>query len=333
MGIKIIKPGLFTTVQDKGRFGYQHLGFSSAGAMDVYSFEIGQALIHNNGPSLEYTVIGPTIQFTSNNTFVLTGGQFGAKLNNQNIDNNSVILANKGDLLEIGASIKGARGYIFFGNPLDIEQVAGSYSTHTRSKVGGYQGRTLKKNDIINISQNDNYKSNLGKTIDYEAVPEDNIIHIIEGPQIDAFSIEKKNRLVESEYKISDQSDRMGYRLLGETVPPDNGADIISEPVGLGSIQVPNDGNPIILLNDKQTVGGYTKIATVSQLDLKKLAQFKPGNTIQFQWISVKEASEKLHDFDEHFNNLLNSIETQPIFSMQSIRNTSHKISKIIEEE
>ena len=97
------------------------------------------------------------------------------------------------------------------------------------------------------------------KTSDYDAIEQDNIIHIIEGPQVNAFHMKKKT-LVESVYKISDQSDRMGYRLIGDNIPPDNGADIISEPVGLGSIQVPNDGNPIILLNDKQTVGGYTKL-------------------------------------------------------------------------
>ncbi|MBW5905481.1 biotin-dependent carboxyltransferase family protein [Staphylococcus haemolyticus] len=333
MGIKILKPGLFTIVQDKGRFGYQHLGFSGSGAMDQFSYNLGRKLIGNSGPSLEFTIIGPTLTFTQANTFVITGGQFNAKLNDINISNNNVLLANKGDVLEFGPAIKGARGYIFFGHPLDIEMVAGSYSTHTRSKIGGFNGRALKKDDHIQVVQNSNFKVNLGKTSDYDAIEQDNIIHIIEGPQVNAFSHEKRKTLVESVYKISDQSDRMGYRLIGDNIPPDNGADIISEPVGLGSIQVPNDGNPIILLNDKQTVGGYTKIATVSQLDLKKLAQFKPGDVIQFKWISVDEANAMLKNFNQQFEEKLESVTKAPIFNMHSMRATSKKLAKLIEEE
>ena len=151
MGIKILKPGLFTTVQDKGRFGYQHLGFSGSGAMDQFSYNLGRKLIGNSGPSLEFTIIGPTLTFTQANTFVITGGQFNAKLNDINISNNNVLLANKGDVLEFGPPIKGARGYIFFGHPLDIEMVVGSYSTHTRSKIGGFNGRALKKMIIFKL--------------------------------------------------------------------------------------------------------------------------------------------------------------------------------------
>ncbi|PTE72588.1 biotin-dependent carboxyltransferase family protein [Staphylococcus devriesei] len=333
MSIKIIKPGLFTTVQDKGRFGYQHLGFSSAGAMDRYSYEVGQALINNQGPSLEYTIIGPTLQFNENNTVVLTGGQFNAKLNKRKVPQNTVIFVSQGDQLEIGNAIEGARGYIFFGQPLDIEQVADSYSTHTRSMVGGFKGRPLKKNDVINIIPNDNFKLNLGKSSAYNAVAEDNIIHIIKGPQAQAFSEEKQRTLVKEEYSISDKSDRMGYRLIGDNIAPENSADIISEPVALGSIQVPNDGNPIILLNDKQTVGGYTKIATVSQLDLRKLAQFKPGDTIQFEWISINDANQELLQFSKEFNELLESIASRPTYNIEWLRPTSNKLARIIEEE
>ncbi|MGA4513540.1 biotin-dependent carboxyltransferase family protein [Staphylococcus caledonicus] len=333
MSIKIIKPGLFTTVQDKGRYGYQHLGFSSAGAMDKYSYEVGQTLINNQGPNLEYTIIGPTIQFDKNNTIVLTGGQFNAKLNNQKISQNTVIFVSQGDQLEIGNAVEGARGYIFFGQPLDIDKVADSYSTHTRSMIGGFKGRLLKKNDVINIVPNDNFKLNLGKTLEYDAIAQDNIIHIIEGPQAQAFSEEKKTTLVQGEYNISDKSDRMGYRLIGDNIAPENSADIISEPVALGSIQVPNDGNPIILLNDKQTVGGYTKIATVSQLDLRKLAQFKPGDTIQFEWISMNDANQELQQFTKEFNEQLESVSSHPIYNIEWLRPTSNKLARIIEEE
>lgn len=125
----------------------------------------------------------------------------------------------------------------------------------------------------------------------------------------------------------------MGYRLKGNTVAPKNSADIISEPVALGSIQVPNDGNPIILLNDKQTIGGYTKIATVTQLDLRKLAQMKPGDIIQFEWVTVEEASKKLKEFKSKFEQLLKRFDEQPLFNLNHIRHTSNKIAEIIKED
>ena len=155
--------------------------------MDQFSYNLGRKLIGNSGPSLEFTIIGPTLTFTQANTFVITGGQFNAKLNDINISNNNVLLANKGDVLEFGP-VKGARGYIFFGHPLDIEMVAGSYSTHTIKRRESFE-----KDDHIQVVQNSNFKVNLGKTSDYDAIEQDNIIHIIEGPQVNAFSHEKKD--------------------------------------------------------------------------------------------------------------------------------------------
>ncbi|MGJ0165695.1 biotin-dependent carboxyltransferase family protein [Staphylococcus hominis] len=333
MSISIIQPGMFTTVQDEGRFGFQHLGFSSAGAMDLYSYLIGKSLIGNNGPSIEYTIIGPTLQFNKDNTFILTGAHVNAKLNEETVDINTVIYACKGDILKVGAVTAGARGYIFFGHPLDIQPIAESYSTHTRSKIGGYKGRPLSKGDLICLKENPSFKQNLGKTTVYNAIPEDNIIHIITGPQIEAFSKESINKLVNMEYKVSEKSDRMGYRLNGECIPPKTGADIISEPVALGSIQVPNDGNPIILLNDKQTIGGYTKIATVTQLDLNKIAQFKPGDLIRFKWSTIEEATKAQEQYLNHFNHLKTEINTSPTFNMSEMRPTAKKLTTIITEE
>ena len=186
---------------------------------------------------------------------------------------------------------------------------------------------------MIYLKENPSFKQNLGKTTVYNAIPEDNIIHIITGPQIEAFSKESINKLVNMEYKVSEKSDRMGYRLNGEHIPPKTGADIISEPVALGSIQVPNDGNPIILLNDKQTIGGYTKIATVTQLDLNKIAQFKPGDLIRFKWSTIEEATKVQEQYLNHFNHLNAEINTSPTFNMGEMRPTAKKLTKIITEE
>lgn len=220
-----------------------------------------------------------------------------------------------------------------FGHPLKIERIAESYSTHTRSGLGGFEGRALKKHDIIPTQSNASYNENLGKATYYIPLVEDNTIHVIKGPQFSLFSEEAVDTFINSEFKVSDQSDRMGYRLVGPSVSPLKTADIISEPVALGSIQVPNDGNPIILLNDKQTVGGYTKIATVTQLDLKKLAQLKPGETIRFEWISTEEAFKQLIEFENDFEQKLINVSEQPLFNLSNVRNTSKKLASLIKED
>ena len=198
--------------------------------------------------------------------------------------------------------------------------------------MGGFKGRALKKYDVIATQVNHNYKTNLGKTIDFSSIPDNNYIHVIEGPQINEFDEETIAKFVNSEFKISINRSN-GIQIKGNTVAPKNSADIISEPVALGSIQVPNDGNPIILLNDKQTIGGYTKIATVTQLDLRKLAQMKPGDIIQFEWITVEEASKKLKEFKSKFEQLLKRFDEQPLFNLNHIRHTSNKIAEIIKED
>ena len=332
MGIKILNPGLFSTVQDLGRVGYQDQGFSTAGALDSYALRIGYTLIGNEGPAIEFTIIGPTIQFLNDNTFVLPGGRFEATLNDQTISNQTVIFVEKGDELKIGSVVDGARGYILFGKPIEIPKVANSYSTHTRSKIGGYHGRALKSSDVITCQLNHMYTERIGLSCPVETLNQE-LIHIIEGPQIEHFSDEAKQKLVNEVFEISEKSDRMGFRLQGENIAPMESADIISEPVALGSIQVPNDGNPIILLNDKQTVGGYTKIATVCAADLPILAQKKPNETIKFEWVTVATATEKLKEKEQAFNEKQNQILKAPIFDISQLRKTSNRINKLLKGE
>ncbi|RIP34178.1 biotin-dependent carboxyltransferase family protein [Staphylococcus gallinarum] len=334
MSIKIIKPGLFSTVQDEGRVGYQDQGFSSAGALDKDAFRLGQALLNHDGPAIEYTVIGPTIEFLADNAIVMTGGCFNASLNSTIIDQNTVIDVKKGDVLAIGKVIKGARGYLNFANPIQVPKIADSYSTHTRSQMGGYQGRTLKKDDVIDTKKGADYATRIGLYSNpKEDIFDQQVIRIVKGPQIDAFSEDAINTLIASVYTISEQSDRMGYRLQGESIPPECTADIISEPVALGSIQVPNDGNPIILLNDKQTVGGYTKIATVCAMDLPILAQKQPGSEIQFEWITVEQASAQLREKEHEFLQELTNIEQKPMYDLKQLRRTALRIKNLLKGE
>ncbi|CAL28946.1 biotin-dependent carboxyltransferase family protein [Staphylococcus carnosus] len=334
MSIRIQKPGLFSTIQDEGRIGYQKDGFSGAGALDIYSYRLGQTLIGNDGPAIEATIIGPTLTFLEDDTIVITGAEFKAELNGEPVPHQTVIQVYKGDELAMNAAIKGARGYLFFGHPLDVPEVAGSYSTHTRTKMGGHEGRALKKDDFIHQKLNEKYRKHVGFTSELDLIHETtDTIRIVEGPQYDSFSDESHEGLVSEPFEISEQSDRMGFRLKGPSVPPKESADIISEPVALGSIQVPNDGNPIILMNDKQTVGGYTKIATVTQLDLSVLAQKKPGEKINFEWVSIEDAINDLEEYNNGFEDILKNVETEPLFDLRELRITSNRICELLEGE
>lgn len=334
MSIKILTPGLFSTIQDLGRIGYQDQGFSSAGVLDNYAYRMGQILIGNRGPAIECTIIGPTVEFLEDNTFVLTGAKFKATLNDTFIDGSTVIAVKKGDVLKVGQVNEGARGYLLFGKPLDISKVADSFSTHTRSQIGGFKGRALKSGDLIGCLYNTSYKERLGISLPFNLAKNNNKpIQIIEGPQIDHFSKEAQQKLVSKNFEISEKSDRMGYHLQGENIPPIGSADIISEPVALGSIQVPNDGNPIILLNDKQTVGGYTKIATVCASDLHRLAQMQPNEIIRFEWTTVETAVTKLEQQEKDFNDKIENLLNQPIFDVAQMRNTSARINKLLKGE
>ena len=334
MSIKILNPGLFSTIQDQGRIGFQNQGFSNAGVLDQYAYRLGQTLIGNNGPAIECTIIGPTLQFLEDNSFIITGAQFNAKINDEVIDVQTVTSVKKGDVLELGAVVNGARGYILFGKPIDVPIVAGSYATHTRSHIGGYKGRALKGYDVILCKQDDTYLSQIGYSLELntESFNKDTI-QIIEGPQINRFTQDAQDKLTTVDFKISEKSDRMGYRLQGEIISPINSADIISEPVALGSIQVPNDGNPIILLNDKQTVGGYTKIATVCASDLHILAQKQPGDMLHFEWTTIEEATNKLKQQELDFKKVLeNTIDTL-IYNTAQFRPTASRIKKLLKGE
>lgn len=336
MTIKILKPGLFTTIQDEGRYGYEDAGFSTSGAMDIFSYQLGTCLLEKDkSPALEMTMIGPTVQFLVPNTFVITGAKFNAKLNGEPVQPQTVTYVSKGDVLEVGAATEGIRGYLNFGKALDATYIADSYATHTRSKIGGFKGRTLQKGDII-PSKNEALNHDLiGRTIDFETIltRTSNVIRVMAGPQFDKFSKESHEMLSRDTYKVTESSDRMGYRLKGNQVPPIESADIISEPVALGSIQVPNDGNPIILMNDKQTVGGYTKIATVIKADLPKVAQIKPGEEIKFEWVTVEEATEVYKGMLQRFSEVKHALKRTPKRDITGIRHTAKKINQVIERD
>lgn len=308
MGVQFLKGGLHTTVQDMGRNGYQNSGFSVSGVMDKRSFMIANILVDNpeNEAVLEFLMIGPTLKFTSDTIISITGGNFSPTINGKSVPMYRAIYAHKNDILEFKYALSGAFGYIAFSSRLDIPVVMGSRSTNTKCKIGGFHGRKLEKGDEIWFRSKKRY---LPYFLSRKIEPEDftsekEEIRVIMGPQEDSFSKQGIKTFLSEEYIISSDCDRMGYRLEGEYIAHnEQGADIISDGIAFGAIQVPQHGKPIIMLADRQTTGGYTKIATVISVDIPKLVQRKEGHKIKFKKISVEEAQtlylDELKKYDE----------------------------------
>lgn len=296
MGIRILKGGMLTTVQDLGRTGYQSQGFSVAGVMDVRSFKIANLLLDNpeNEAVLEFTLIGPTLEFTSSTIIAITGGDFQPVLNGEPVEMYRALYINKGDILKFGSARTGSRGYIAFSSYLNIPVVMGSRCTNLKSSLGGFKGRKLQAGDYIGFRIKRRY---LPFFLSRKLEPDhfDDVqaeLRVVMGPQDDLFSKQGLETFFTQEYTVTSDFDRMGCRLEGPFIAPKKGSDIISDGIAFGSIQVPAHGKPIILLADRQTTGGYGKIATVASVDIPKLVQRKTDHKIRFRAISVEEAQE-----------------------------------------
>ena len=333
MGIKIQQSGLYTSVQDFGRIGYQDLGFSVCGAMDKRSLAIGNLLVGNkeDEAGLEITLIGPKIKFTEENFIAITGGDLNPKLNGKEVSMYKAIFVNKDDVLSFENAKTGARAYIAFCGGLEIEKVMGSKSTNVKCSLGGYKGRTLKEGDFIKFSSPKTYLTNyLSRRLDFKLREEQEIVlRVILGPQDDAFTNKGIITFLNEKYEVTKEFDRMGCRLDGPEIEHKSSADIISDGIVLGSIQVPSHGKPIIMLSDRQTTGGYTKIATVISVDIEKLAQSKTGDKIRFEEISIEKAPQIYRDEIEKMKELKKEI-NRPCIEVLNPRNTSKKIEKLL---
>lgn len=333
MGIEIQQSGLYTSVQDFGRRGYQDLGFSVCGAMDKKSLAIGNFLVGNkeDEAGLEITLIGPKIKFTEENFIAITGGDLNPKLNGKEVSMYKAILVKKDDVLSFENAKTGARAYIAFCGGLEIEKLMGSKSTNVKCSLGGYKGRVLKEGDFIKFSSPKSYLPNyLSRRLDFKLKEEQEIVlRVILGPQDDAFTNKGIITFLSEKYEVTKEFDRMGCRLDGPEIEHKCSADIISDGIVLGSIQVPSHGKPIIMLSDRQTTGGYTKIATVISVDIEKLAQSKTGDKIRFEEISLEKAQKIYRDEIKKMKELKKEI-NRPCIEVLNPRNTSKKIEKLL---
>ncbi|NOU58816.1 biotin-dependent carboxyltransferase family protein [Marinifilum caeruleilacunae] len=294
--IKILNPGLLSTIQDGGRFGYQQYGMPVAGAMDLHSLQLANWCVRNpaHEACIEATILGPTIEFQSDTYIAISGATIQPFVNEQAINMNAGIKVRAGDVLSFGSIQTGCRIYIAIAGGFDIPELMESKSTYLRGNLGGFEGRALKAGDELEIAD---YERRLKGVVPEELIPNySNFteIRITSGAEIKRFTMDGVKTFLCSVYSISPQSDRMGYRLSGQKIEHANGADIISSGIVTGAIQVPGHGEPIIMMSDHQTVGGYTKIAQVISVDLPLLGQMKPGDQIKFKEVNLDQAQQLL---------------------------------------
>ena len=298
-GITILNPGLLTTVQDGGRIGYQAFGVSVSGVMDPRAMNIANILVGNddNEAVLECTMMGPQIRFDVSNVIAVTGGDLGASIDGQPIPTYRAVKVQAGQTLRFTGLRGGCRAFIAFAGGLDIPLVMGSRSTYMKAKIGGLEGRKLQKDDVIGFRDPKETIHNFDiRGFTPEFVPrKEYTLRVILGPQDDMmFTDEGLKTFLSETYTVTPEFDRMGCRLDGPVIAHKNGGDIISDGIAFGAIQVPSAGKPIIMLADRQTTGGYTKIANVITADFRLLAQMKAGDKVRFEKTSIAAAQEAL---------------------------------------
>ena len=334
MGIRVLKPGMLTTVQDLGRTGYQSQGFSVAGVMDVRSFKIANLLVDNpeNEPVLEFTLIGPTLEFTSDTIIAITGGDFNPTINGEPAPMYTAVYMHKGDILKFGSAVTGSRGYISFSSYLKIPTVMGSRCTNMKSSLGGFKGRKLQADDYIMFRIKRRYLPFfLSRTLPPDEMDQEQVtLRVVMGPQDHMFTKQGIQTFLNSVYTVTNEFDRMGCRLDGPFIASKNGSDIISDGICFGSVQVPSHGKPIILLADRQTTGGYAKIATVASVDIPKLVQRKTDNKVRFKAITVYEAQKLLLDEMAEFDEMRKTIH-KPCREVLECRLTAKRIRSLLE--
>lgn len=312
MNINVLTPGLLTTIQDLGRYGYQKYGIIVSGAMDTYAARLSNILVGNeeNEGVLEITLIGPSLSLPKGSLISITGAKISPSINNVEVPMGRPIYLKESSILKFGACVNGSRCYLAVAGGFDVPVFMGSKSTYLRAKLGGKDGRALKKNDVLKLGRMstlslniiDNLKKeNKNKSFAFprwharNSIKEEKhtaIIRVFEDRQYSAISEESLYKFFDSSFTIDVKSDRMGYRLKGQKIELKEKFEMISGEVSFGTIQIPPDGNPIILLADRGTSGGYPKIAHVTSYDLPKLVQLKPHSKVKFKKVTLKEAEE-----------------------------------------
>ena len=319
MGLEILKPGLLTTIQDTGRHGFQKDGIIVSGAMDTFALRVANLLVGNaqHEAALEITLTGPTIRFTQDQLIALSGADLSPTINGESIAMWRPIHVRQGSTLAFKAPKRGCRSYLAVAGGLDLPQVMGSYATYLRAGIGGFRGRALHAGDLIpcrNCDEQGTTQSFTSSTWtpdpqlypNYQPSP---VIRAIKGPEFELFSETSRSQIWTERFQVSVQSDRMGYCLQGVSLYLEEAAELISTAVTFGTVQVPPEGKPIVLMADHQTTGGYPRILQVISADLPILAQVVPGQTISFEEVTLEEAQQLYIRQEQHLAQLARAIQ------------------------
>ena len=302
---EVLDPGILTTIQDIGRYGFSQFGVPPSGALDTFSHRAGNLLVgnHQAEASLETTIMGLKLKALREIVIAITGGDLSPTLNGEPLEMWRTHLLVEGDIIHFKKVQTGCRAYLAASGGLIVPQVMGSRSTYLSGKFGGLDGRALNKGDILFTPEIRSPLSHLGFRFQGDWIPrfdKEALLKVIPGPQDRHFTEKGLQTFSSSSYQVTPQCDRMGVRLEGPKIErrSDVEESIISEGLIAGAIQVPGDGKPIIILTELVT-GGYTKIATVISTDLPKVAQLKPGDRVKFVPVSVEEAHQLLREQEE----------------------------------
>jgi biotin-dependent carboxylase-like uncharacterized protein len=296
-----------TFVEDLGRYGYQRYGVSVSGVVDEFAARVANFLVGNEPEAavLEITLKGISLEFKTDALFAISGSPCDYTLNGSPLELWQSCAAKAGDLLAGGFMSGGLRNYLAIAGGIDVPVIMGSRSTNLRGKFGGYKGRELKKDDVLETGKTNGPRPE--RALKAEYLPQygaDIDVRVILGPQDDAVTEAGMRTFLSSPYKVSFDSDRMGIRLAGEKIEHVKAADIISDGITFGSIQAPGDGQPIIMLAECQTTGGYCKIATAITADRSRLAQARPKCVIRFHKAGPEEALDALKAYRSFFDKL-----------------------------
>jgi biotin-dependent carboxylase-like uncharacterized protein len=290
-GFKVIQPGMLSLLQDAGRFGQHHLGLTTGGPLDPLAFKWANRLCGNplGATALEISIGGLVLEAQIETRLCLTGAQMPLKINGEARENWRSLPILPGDKIELGYATAGCRAYLAVAGGFEIPPSFGSSATVSREAIGGLNGGKLKPGDHLPAATAshsgclvlpERYRPEYGTQARLRVIP---------GYQQHAFSRPQQRLFFGSDYRVSDRCDRMGFRLEGPEIKPSI-SGILSEGICLGAIQVPADGQPIVLMNDRQTIGGYPKIGSVLSLDTAALAQLLPGGCVSFEPITLEDA-------------------------------------------
>lgn len=294
--LSVLDGGIFTTVQDLGRKGMRCYGIPVSGALDRGSARLANRLAGNEeeAPVLEMTLKGGSYEFSDTSVIAVTGADMKPTLDGKPVEMNRALKVSGGQKLQLDFARAGCRAYLAVAGRWKLKKVFGSYATYTMADFGGYKGRALEKGDVLQIENHNTPQKQEIKVpdeqINYDSPGRE--IRIIEGPEWNRLSEDEQKRFLNNTFTLGSQSNRMGFRLEGVQIRAGD-HEIVSSAVVPGTVQLPNSGNPIVLMHDAQTTGGYLRLAKVIDADLGRLAQVRPGEEIRFKKIRLKDALTK----------------------------------------